>query len=428
MNPIYNDCCKFIYDKCGLELEEGYYWLDNQIIKSFDKQGDIHKVHRLKTEDNLEMSFATYKKEDLEMATWQDIMDLNKDRLNDLESHSIRLLQQYGLNTDRKIIDTNSTGKDSEVKTYLAKKAGLEFETYFNCTTLDVKDSNVMAKEKGYKFTYPDKKYGGFYQWVKRENVIPSRLNRACCTYFKEDATIKQFNADDKLLLLFGMRNDESNSRSRYEDVWVNNKWGNRDWLGILPIRHWTDLDIWLYMLREGIDINQKYKKGYDRVGCAIACPNYSKSTWVLDEYWYPKMFDRWRNTLKEDFVSNSKWLIMNCTLEEYVQKAWNGGVYRTEPTEEVVTEYATYNELDVEIARKYFSKRCSNGCINNRSKDKSVVKIKHKDVIAMNIKLFGRHIEKFQCKKCLMKEFGWTKDVWNNKVIEFKEQGCKLF
>ena len=57
------------------------------------------------------------------------------------------------------------------------------------------------------------------------------------------------------------MRNDESNARSGYQDVWINDKWGKRDWQGILPIRHWTDLDIWLYTLREGIDINTKYKK-----------------------------------------------------------------------------------------------------------------------------------------------------------------------
>jgi hypothetical protein len=55
-------------------------------------------------------------------------------------------------------------------------------------------------------------------------------------------------------------------------------------------------------------------------------------------------------------------------------------------------------------------------------------MKIKHKDVLAMNMKLFGRQIEKFKCKKCLMKEFEWTHDDWDNKVADFKERGCKLF
>lgn len=426
MLPIFNDCCKFVYDKCGLHLEEGYYWLDNQIIKAFDISGNIHKIYRLKVEDNLSMTYTTYKKESFKLASWDNIIKLYESRLNSLEEQSIILLKQYGLNTDRLIIDTNSTGKDSEVKTYLAHKAGLNFETYFNCTTLDVAQSNKFAKEKGYKFIYPDKKYGGFYQWIQKEQFIPSRLTRACCKYFKEDATIINFPSDKKITFLFGMRNAESAGRSEYLDTVKMSQWGeNRDWLGVLPIREWSDLDIWLYILRENIDINPKYKMGYSRVGCGIACPYYTKSTWVLDKYWYPKMFDRWRNILKEHFISNNQWLILNCTIDEYITKAWNGGIYREEPTEEVIQEYATYNNLDLEIARKYFNKYCINGCLNRRNK---VQKIKHKDVIGMNMKLYGRQIEKFQCKNCLMKEFGWTKEDWNSKVAEFKEQGCKLF
>ena len=45
-----------------------------------------------------------------------------------------------------------------------------------------------------------------------------------------------------------------------------------------------------------------------------------------------------------------------------------------------------------------------------------------------MNMKLFGRNIEKFKCKKCLMKEMSWTKEDWNEQVESFKLQGCKLF
>ena len=425
MLPIFNDYCKFIYEKTGLQLAEGYYWMDRTIIKAFDKQGNSHKIYRLNINNDLSATYKKYKTKEIELATWNDMVLLHNNKLDELETESIQMLQRYGLNTDRKIIDTNSTGKDSEVKTHLAKKAGLEFETYFNCTTMDVADSNKFAKAKGYKFTYPEKKHGGFYQWQKRENLIPTRLNRACCLYFKENATKYSFPDDSKLLFLFGMRNDESNARSRYRDEWVNDKWGNRDWVGILPIRKWTDLDIWLYTLREGIDINTKYKKGYDRVGCGIVCPNYTKSTWILDQYWYPKLFNRWRNILKEDFIKNNKWLIMNCTLEEYVQQAWNGGTFRSEPTEEVIQEYSIHNDLDIEVARKYFNRYCTNGCLNKRG---NPMKIKHKDVLAMNMKLFGRQIEKFKCKKCLMKEFGWTKEDWDNKVEDFKGQGCKLF
>ena len=44
-------------------------------------------------------------------------------------------------------------------------------------------------------------------------------------------------------------------------------------------------------------------------------------------------MFKRWRRIL-EDFIKNNKWLVMNCTVKEYVHGAWAGGAYRKESTD----------------------------------------------------------------------------------------------
>ncbi len=412
-----------------INIEEGTYWFDNQIIKTFDHNGELCYLYRIKTSDDLQLSIAKHKDfnkhKNKQFETWQETLHRLSSHLEELENESIQLLKEYGLHTDRIIIDTNSTGKDSMVKTYLANKAGLKFDTYFNVTTLDVPESNKMAKELDYKRTYPNKRYGGFYQWIEKENIIPSRLNRCCCQYFKENPTIDSFNDNEKILFLFGMRNDESNARSEYTDIWKNHKWGNRDWIGLLPIRKWTDLDIWLYIFKENIPINGKYLYGYDRVGCGIACPNYTRTTWVLDQYYYPKMYDRWQRIIKEDFIKNNKWLIMNCTIDEYIKGAWTGGVYRPEPTEEVIQEYAQYSEMDIDIARKYFNRYCMSGCKNKRSMP---LKIKDKETLAMNMKFFGRHIEKFMCKKCLMKLLEIDKAKWNDYIQSFKEQGCKLF
>lgn len=316
------------------------------------------------------------------------------------------------------------------VVTHLAKKAGLNFETYFNVTTLDVAESNRMAKRNGFKHILLNPEYGGFYKYIQRydgggNQMIPSRLNRFCCNYFKESPTIDYFPNDESLIFLFGMRNQESVRRSGYKDIWKNEKWGERDWIALLPIRQWSEFDVWLYILSEDIEINDKYRYGYDRVGCGIACPNYTKYTWVLDKYWYPYLFDRWRNILRNDFINNNKWLIMNCTVDEYVTKAWTGGVYRDCPTEEVVSEFSQYSGLDISIARKYFNRYCANGCINKR---RQPLRIKDRNALAMNMKMFGRNINRFLCKKCLMKEFGWSKSQWDEKVNEFKEQGCQLF
>lgn len=58
MNPIFKEYGKFLKDTCGLELEEGLYWLDNQIIKCFDYEGNIHKLYRLKINDDLSMTYS----------------------------------------------------------------------------------------------------------------------------------------------------------------------------------------------------------------------------------------------------------------------------------------------------------------------------------------------------------------------------------
>jgi hypothetical protein len=222
------------------------------------------------------------------------------------------------------------------------------------------------------------------------------------------------------------MRNEESDTRSDYGDEWVNSaEWGDTEWQGVLPIRKWTELDVWLYTFWKKLEINPKYRKGYSRVGCAVACPYYTKSTWILDVYWYPTMRKRWEEILRKDFINNKKWIVMNCTIEEYITAAWNGGAYRSEPTEAVIKEYAKCNDLEIDVATKYFNKVCSNGCKNTKGKE---LKIKDKAVLGMNMKLYGRQIEKFKCKKCLMSELGWNKEEWNNQVARFKDQGCKLF
>lgn len=100
--------------------------------------------------------------------TWKETIERNRDRLKQLETDSITFLQQNCMNSGRKVINTNSTGKDSMVVTRLAQKAGLDFETYFNVTTLDVRESNRMAKRNNFKHILPDPKYGGFYKYIQR--------------------------------------------------------------------------------------------------------------------------------------------------------------------------------------------------------------------------------------------------------------------
>lgn len=93
MNPIFNEYITFLKNTTKEELsdlKEGYFWLDRQIIKGFDKQGNIHKFYRVNVTDNLEVSIDKPKSgydniKDVDLASWNDVVDMNKSQLRERE-------------------------------------------------------------------------------------------------------------------------------------------------------------------------------------------------------------------------------------------------------------------------------------------------------------------------------------------------------
>lgn len=97
---------------------------------------------------------------------------------------------------------------------------------------------------------------------------------------------------------------------------------------------------------------------------------------------------------------------------------AWNGGLYRSEPTNEVIQEFMKYKDItDETIAKQYFNQRC-------RECDK---RINLNEVIGMNLKYFGRNIDTLLCRDCFQSFTGMDDKEWNQTVENFKSQGCKL-
>lgn len=367
--------------------------------------------------------------EQVELASWNDLIEMNKSHLEQIENEAKQLIIDKMNKFSGYIpLVPVSMGKDSQVTCHLVRECYPDTKAVFNNTTLDCADTYLMAKKfPNCEIMTPKQ---GFYQYIKEAQMIPTRFSRFCCRIFKVGEITKQLNHKKLYLEFLGMRNEESNARSEYGDEWRNETEWSSDikWMCILPIRKWSELDVWLYTLWRDIEINPKYKKGYSRVGCAIACPYYTKSTWILDKYWYPTMRARWEDILRDDFIKNKKWIVMNCTLDEYLNVAWNGGCYREEPTKEVIEEFARYNgldESDTKVATQYFNKYCSNGC---KSKSGKLKKIRDRNTISMNMKFHGREIDKFLCKKCFMKLYDMDEDKWNWWIERFKQDGCALF
>ena len=404
----------------NIPITEGFYWLDRGIIRAFSPDGILHRLYKCKVNDDLTINIVKHKEYcDFKPESWEETYERLK---NDLQNKI-----DESLNVIKSTLDTysnydfwclTSTGKDSTVVLDLVYKVTSNVKVMFNNTTCDVADTyRIVKKHSDWIITTPEK---GIYNYFDKLNFIPTRFGRACCSVYKEGQSIQYFKAHgvDKLIQIMGVRNDESNKRADREYITHNPKWNDKDWYGLLPIRKWTSLDVWLYILHNQLEINNKYRKGYSRVGCSICCPYYTKTTWVLDKYWYPLAYERWHKILQEDFLKNSRWQQLNCTVKEY-HSCWNGGLLRTTPTNEVIKELMDYKGLsDYHVAEQFFNKTCCK-CGKN---------IRQNNVLAMNMKSLGRNTSTFYCKKCFKREFNLSKEKWNEQVDGFKAQGCELF
>lgn len=421
MQPLYNEFIDFLKAKGNNipSLNEGGYWLDRNFIVIFTSDGKIHKLYKLIYDKDLSVKAVKHKEyTDRQPELWAETVERLYPQLEEKMSDSINIIHQ-GIknypNHDKWVL--TSTGKDSTVVLDLVEKVIPDVKVMFNNTSLDVAETyKIVKSHKDWIITNPKQ---GFYKWVKEGGFIPSKLARGCCTIFKEGNSIEWFdqNGTDKLLLFMGVRNSESAKRADRVDINHNPKWGSRDWYSCLPIRKWSDLDVWIYMLHNNLTINPRYKMGYERVGCAVACPYQKLRTQVIDEYFYPKLFYRWHKILEEDFISHKKWSCLNCTLEEY-HWCWSDSLLRTEPTPEVIQEMIQYTGLDFDVVSKYFNKTCC----------ECGVSVRNAEALSMNYKFLGTDADQIYCKRCLKKKLNMKEADWRANINTFKEQGCKLF
>ncbi|NLX64375.1 MAG: phosphoadenosine phosphosulfate reductase family protein [Clostridiaceae bacterium] len=150
----------------------------------------------------------------------------------------------------------------------------------------------------------------------------PSRVMRWCCSMFKTGPITRVFNSlyqDTDVLTFYGIRKNESVSRSKYNRVEDNAESIKIQKQKVAsPIFYWKDIDVWLYILSRKIDFNDAYRVGYDRVGC-WCCPNNNERAQFLSRIYMPEKSDMWRKFLinfaikigKQDaevYVDSGKW------------------------------------------------------------------------------------------------------------------------
>lgn len=178
-----------------------------------------------------------------------------------------------------------SGGKDSQVILDLVSRVipHEKFTTVFTNTGMELPCTldTIKSTERFYKAKYPGFKLeqaksdkSSLDMW--KNYGPPSRMNRWCCSVLKtalfgrKMKELLHTTSQPKLIVFEGVRNDESARRESYNRVGVGVKHVNLT--NCRPILKWNATEIYLYLYKNGVQINPAYTMGLTRVGCGV-CP-----------------------------------------------------------------------------------------------------------------------------------------------------------
>jgi phosphoadenosine phosphosulfate reductase len=173
-------------------------------------------------------------------------------------------------------------GKDSAAVAILAKKALGTVPLLFVDTTLEFPETYQFVERfsKIYNLPLMRDENGEYYRAEQDFFQLCERLGppsiycRWCCHIFKEQPVRRFINDHLKnhtdIMFLTGIRRNESRRRNNYTSIEPGKRVAGQTL--IQPINDWSDLEVWLYTLWRGIEMNSLYELGHARVGC-WPCP-----------------------------------------------------------------------------------------------------------------------------------------------------------
>lgn len=182
-----------------------------------------------------------------------------------------------------KFIASFSGGKDSQVVLDLCTRAmpPSDYEVIYSDTGYELPPSLHLYEETQlhYKKLFPALKFSTarnhesvFNYWDKIGS--PSDTHRWCCSVMKTAPLYRALKIDGnkqaKVLAFEGVRAEESSRRNGYSRIGKGVK--HSFVVNARPIFDWSTTEIFLYLLKYNLPINQAYRQGKPRVGCVI-CP-----------------------------------------------------------------------------------------------------------------------------------------------------------
>jgi sulfate adenylyltransferase subunit 2 len=251
-------------------------------------------------------------------------MESNYAHLDALENQSIYILRE-AFRKFKRLAMLWSIGKDSSVLLWLLRKAFFGHSP-IPCVHVDtsykipemIAFRDRLAKEWGINLIVGQNK-----AVLERGETFPNgRITRVeCCSLLKRDALQAIIEEKGYEAVIVGIRRDEEGTRAKeryFSPRDRNFEWNFKDqppelWdqfktdfdagthIRVHPLLHWTELNVWEYIDREGIPIVNLYfaKNGmrYRSLGCAPCTKpvksNASSVPQIIDELRYTNISER---------------------------------------------------------------------------------------------------------------------------------------
>ena len=121
----------------------------------------------------------------------------------------------------------------------------------------------------------------------------PARDYRWCCKVCKLVPIAKAVKErfQEEAYAILGQRKYESFARLRAPAIeksrWIPNL------VSVSPIRDWSALHVWLYLMRAKVEFNPLYRQGFDRIGCWL-CPACELAEFERVKRLYPDLWGKW--------------------------------------------------------------------------------------------------------------------------------------
>ena len=460
------------YKECSVWASNNRYYVDGKPVVISSKHYFKYTPEQIQEKldkYSVDNSYDTFE------ALKQRFITANRDRFNYIvdEAHSF-IKEQAAKYPMENIVVSFSGGKDSTVTADLTVNA-LQCPSIvhiFGNTTLEfpmtVEYAERFRREHPLTiFKTAENKEQDFMS-VCEDIGPPARMMRWCCSMFKTGPitrVLSRYYRDTQILTFYGIRRDESVARSKYNRVEKNSESVKIQKQTVAtPIFYWKDTDIWLYLFSTGIDFNEAYKLGYDRVGC-WCCPNNNTRAQFLSSIYMPEKYKKWRDFLisfakrigkpdPEIYVDTGKWKarqggngvkasediklkFTNCTSEEHAK------IYRLNRPmdDEFINMLCPFGVISKELGRKLLNEVIVLDVKTNvpimsvqpfdQADYEHSVKIKTMNVANHDDlqRMVGYQVRKFNaCRKCLKCEslcrFGAISII--DDLYSIDEQKCK--